>query len=161
MSADRFILLPPGETRPTRVPLPPGFGVKAGTTDTEGRLAFLENQLNVDVPEHVHERMDELLYVLQGEMEVDFEGTTHRLTAGTFALVPQGVPHAMRNVSTPPARVLQVSSPGGWDEFLTDMFAAGPALRTADGRMDLAKVNEVGAPYGMRYTKTTMAMPDN
>src|SRR5690242_20579359 len=138
---DRFILLEPGENRPTRVPLPPGFGVKAGTADTQGRLAFLENQLNVDVPEHVHERMDELVYVLEGEMEIDYRNTTHLLTAGMFALVPQGVPHAMRNVSTPPARVLQISSPGGWDEFLADMFAAGPALRTEDGRMDLAKVN--------------------
>jgi hypothetical protein len=65
-----------------------------------------------------------------------------------------------RNISQPPARVLQISSPGGWDEFITDMFAAGPSLRTSDGRMDLAKVNVIGEPYGMRYTNTTMAMPD-
>jgi mannose-6-phosphate isomerase-like protein (cupin superfamily) len=140
--------------------LPPGFGVKASTADTQGRLAVIENQLDVDVPEHVHEQMDELIYVLSGEMEADFQGASHRLTAGTFILMPQGVPHALRNLSQPPARVLQISSPGGWDEFITDMFAAGPSLRTSDGRMDLEKVNVIGEPYGMRYTNTTMAMPD-
>jgi mannose-6-phosphate isomerase-like protein (cupin superfamily) len=159
MSADRFILLADGQNRPTRVPLPPGFGVKASTADTQGRLAVIENQLNVDVPEHVHTQMDELIYVLEGELEISFEGTTHRLTAGMFVLLPMGVPHALRNVSQPPARTLQISSPGGWDEFISDMFEAGPALRTADGRMDLAKLNKIGASYGMRYTNTTMDIP--
>ncbi|MEV6866322.1 hypothetical protein AB0M44_35675 [Streptosporangium subroseum] len=74
-------------------------------------------------------------------------------------LLPHGIPHAMRNVSTPPARTLQISSPAGWDRYLEDLFAAWDTVRTPDGRMDMAKVNEIGAPYGMRYVKTTMAMP--
>lgn len=152
---DRFLVLQPGQTR---APLPPGFTVKASTADTEGRVVVMENQLNVDIPEHVHERMDELVYVLDGEMEIDFRGETHRLSKGMFAVVPMGIPHAMRNVSDPPVRALQISSPGGWDEFLRDMFGAGPALRTEDGQMDLAKVNEIGAKYGMRYTSASMGL---
>ncbi|MFF0435146.1 cupin domain-containing protein [Streptomyces sp. NPDC004327] len=158
MSADRFFLLQPEETRQTRVPLPPGFGVKVGTTDSEGRLAVLENRLDVDIPSHVHEKMDEFVYVLEGAMEIDFQGTTHRLAPGTCALLPHGIPHAMRNASQPPARVLQISAPGGWDHFLADLFAAGPAVRTAEGAMDLAKVNVIGEPYGMRYTQGTMTL---
>jgi hypothetical protein len=92
-------------------------------------------------------------------MEIDFRGESHRLTKGMSVLLPRGIPHAMRNVSDPPARTLQISSPGGWDRYLEDLFEAGPAVRTADGRMDLAKVNEIGAPYGMRYVETTMDMP--
>lgn len=152
---DRFVVLQPGQTR---APLPPGFTVKATTKDTEGRVVVMENQLNIDVPEHVHERMDELVYVLEGEMEIDFRGETHRLSKGMFAVVPMGIPHAMRNVSDPPVRALQISSPGGWDEFLHDMFGAGPALRTEDGQMDLAKVNEIGEKYGMRYTSAAMGL---
>jgi quercetin dioxygenase-like cupin family protein len=152
---DRFVVLQPGQTR---APLPPGFTVKATTKDTEGRVVVMENQLNIDVPEHVHERMDELVYVLEGEMEIDFRGETHRLSKGMFAVVPMGIPHAMRNVSDPPVRALQISSPGGWDEFLRDMFGAGPALRTEDGQMDLAKVNEIGEKYGMRYTSAAMGL---
>ncbi|MEV7415024.1 cupin domain-containing protein [Streptomyces sp. NPDC089919] len=158
MSEDRFFVLAPGGTRPTRVPLPPGFGVKVATGDSEGRLAVLENRLDVDIPEHVHERMDEFVYVLEGALEVDYRGRTHRLTAGMSVLLPHGVPHAMRNASQPPARALQVSTPGGWDRFVEDMFAAGPDVRTPEGAMDLRKVNVLGEPYGMRYTEGTMTL---
>ncbi|MGW0884747.1 cupin domain-containing protein [Streptomyces sp. NPDC002671] len=158
MSIHRFFLLEPGESRPTRVPLPPGLGVKVGTADSDGRLAAMENQLDIDIPPHVHERTDEFVYVLEGEMELDLGGETHRLTAGMCALLPRGVPHALRNRSQPPARALQVSTPGGWDQFVEDLFAAGPAIRTADGAMDLEKVNVIGEKYGMRYTKGTMVV---
>jgi mannose-6-phosphate isomerase-like protein (cupin superfamily) len=158
MSADRFVLLQPGETRQSRVSLPPGFGVKVATADSEGRLAVLENRMDVDIPSHVHERMDEFVYVLEGEMEIDFQGRTYRLTPGMCALLPHGIPHAMRNASQPPARALQVSTPGGWDNFLEDLFAAGPEIRAADGAMDLEKVNEIGEKYGMRYTPGTMTL---
>ncbi|MET9452331.1 cupin domain-containing protein [Streptomyces cinerochromogenes] len=158
MSTDRFVLLQPGETRQTRVPLPPGFGVKVATADSEGRFAVLENRLDVDIPLHVHELMDEFVYVLEGEMEIDFQGRTYRLTAGMCALLPHGIPHAMRNASQPPARALQVSTPGGWDNFLEDLFAAGPAVRAANGAMDLEKVNAIGEKYGMCYTQGTMTL---
>jgi mannose-6-phosphate isomerase-like protein (cupin superfamily) len=158
MSTDRFVLLQPGQTRQTRVPLPPGFGVKVATADSEGRLAVLENRLDVDIPPHVHELMDEFVYVLEGEMEIDFQDKTYRLTPGMCALLPHGVPHAMRNASHPPVRALQISTPGGWDQFMEDVFAAGPAVRTAEGAMDLEKVNVIGKQYGMRYTQGTMAL---
>ncbi|WP_234392154.1 cupin domain-containing protein [Streptomyces sp. WM6378] len=158
MPEDRFFVLKPGETRPTRVPLPPGFGVKVTTTDSEGRLAVLENRLDVDIPPHVHELMDEFVYVLEGEMEIDYKGTTHRLTPGMSALLPHGVPHAMRNASQPPVRTLQISAPGGWDRFVEDVFEAGPAIRTPEGTMDLEQINALGEKYGMRYTRGTMAL---
>ncbi|GAA1912587.1 hypothetical protein [Streptantibioticus ferralitis] len=41
---------------------------------------------------------------------------------------------------------------------MEDLFAAGPAVRTTQGTMDLEKVNTIGARYGMRYTKGTMAL---
>lgn len=158
MSIHRFFLLEPGETRPTRVPLPPGFGIKVGTADSDGQLVALENHVDADIPPHVHEQTDEFVYVLEGEMELDLGGETHRLTAGMSALLPRGVPHAVRNRSQPPMRVLQVSTPGGWDQFLEDLFAAGPAIRTAEGALDLEKVNVIAEKYGVRYTKGTMVL---
>ncbi|WP_310728749.1 cupin domain-containing protein [Streptomyces sp. N2A] len=149
-SRARFFALRPGDRRPGRVPLPPGLAVKARTSDTEGRLAILENQLHVDIPPHVHHQADEFVYVLEGEMEVDFDGATHRLTPGMCVLLPHGVPHALRNASQPPARCLQISSPGGWDTFMEDMFEAGP-VAMKDGRPDLDRLNHIGAKYGMEY----------
>ncbi|MFI9046273.1 cupin domain-containing protein [Streptomyces sp. NPDC053427] len=148
--AERFFVLPAGERRPGRVPLPPGFAVKARANETEGRLSVLETQLDIDIPPHVHHGADEFLYILEGAMEVDIEGETHRLTPGMCALLPHGVPHALRNASRPPARCLQISSPGGWEEFVEDMFEAGPVVMK-DGHPDLGRLNEIGAKYGMEY----------
>ncbi|MFI0213479.1 cupin domain-containing protein [Streptomyces lydicus] len=147
---ERFLVLQPGERRPGRVPLPPGLDVKARTADTEGRLAILENRLDIDIPPHIHHHADEFVYVLEGELEADIDGLTHRLTPGMCVLLPHGVPHALRNASQPPARCLQISSPGGWDEFMEDMFEAGPVVMKG-GHPDHDRLNEIGAKHGMQY----------
>ncbi|WP_237289286.1 cupin domain-containing protein [Streptomyces gilvosporeus] len=145
-------MLPAGARRPGRVPLPPGFAVKARTHDTEGRLSVLETRLDIDIPPHIHHEADEFLYILEGEMEVDLDGETHRLTPGMCVLLPHGIPHALRNASRPPARCLQISSPGGWEQFVEDMFEAGPVVMT-DGHPDLDRLNEIGAAHGMEYRR--------
>jgi quercetin dioxygenase-like cupin family protein len=150
MSDDRFLMLAPGEVRPGRVPLPPAFAVKATTEDAEGRLSLLEVSLARDVPRHTHHVADELIYVLEGELGVDFDDRTLTATKGMFVLLPHGVPHALRCASSPPPRVLQISSPGGWECYLEDLFEAGPSVLT-DGRLDPAKINPIAAKYDIRY----------
>jgi quercetin dioxygenase-like cupin family protein len=150
MSEDRFILLDSGQVRPGRVPMPPAFAVKAMTADTEGRFSLLEVTVARDIPRHVHHTADEGIYVLDGELDIEFDDRTHTAGKGTFALLPHGVPHALRCASTPPPRVLQISSPGGWEHYLEDLFEAGPAVLT-DGALDPAKINPIAAPYDIRY----------
>lgn len=149
MSKDRFLLLKPGAARPGRVPMPPAFRVKATTEDTESRFSLIEVTVAVNIPRHVHHEADECVYVLDGELAIDFDDETHIATAGTFVLLPHGVPHALRRVAEPP-RVLQISSPGGWEHYLSDLFAAGPAAYT-DGALDPAKINQIAAPYHITY----------
>ncbi|WP_410648078.1 cupin domain-containing protein [Amycolatopsis sp. cmx-4-54] len=149
MSKDRFLLLKPGEARPGRVRLPPAFSVKAMTEDTETRFSLLEVTVAMDIPRHVHHEADECIYVLEGELRIDFDHESHIATKGTFALLPRGVPHALRRVSEPP-RVLQISSPGGWEHYLEDLIEAGPAV-FSDGHLDPAKINKVAAPHGITY----------
>ncbi|MFD5094316.1 cupin domain-containing protein [Amycolatopsis thailandensis] len=149
MSKDRFLLLKPGEARPGRVPLPSAFSVKAMTEDTETRFSLLEVTLAMDIPRHVHHEADECIYVLEGELGIDFDDESHVATKGTFVLLPRGVPHALRRVSAPP-RVLQISSPGGWEHYLEDLFEAGPAVFT-QGAIDPEKINKVAAPHHITY----------
>ncbi|UZJ31572.1 cupin domain-containing protein [Streptomyces endophytica] len=85
-----------------------------------------------------------------GDGGVGGNGATHHLTPGMCVLLPHGVPHALRNASQPPARCLQISSPGGWDAFMEDMFEAGP-VTMKDGHPDLDRLNAIGAQYGMEY----------
>ncbi|WP_112133924.1 cupin domain-containing protein [Glycomyces dulcitolivorans] len=148
MSRERFLLLGAGESRPTRVPLPPAFQVKAATEDTEGRLSVLEVVVARPIPRHVHHRADECVYVLEGELTVEFDDEVHTASAGQFVLLPHGVPHALRPGSTPPPRVLQLSSPGGWERVLEDMFASGAG---AGGPLDAAALNAAAEPHGITY----------
>lgn len=150
MSHNRFQLLDSGATRPGRVPLPPAFAVKATTADTEGRFSLLEVVLARDIPRHTHHEADEAIYVLDGILEVEFDDRVVHATAGMFVLLPHGIPHALRRASTPPPRVLQISSPGGWECYLEDLFEAGPAVLT-DGALDPVKINPIAAGHAIRY----------
>ncbi|MER5791394.1 cupin domain-containing protein [Streptomyces sp. NPDC001980] len=150
MAEDRFILLEPGAARPGRIPLPPAFAVKATTDDAEGRFSLLEVTVAQDIPRHVHHHADECVYVLDGVLEIEYDGRRHRAPRGTFVLLPHGVPHALRSASEPPPRVLQISSPGGWERYVEDLFEAGPAVLT-EGRLDPAKINPVAAKHHITY----------
>ncbi|MFI1973309.1 cupin domain-containing protein [Streptomyces cinnamoneus] len=154
MSDSRFFLLEPGTARPGRFPLPPAFAVKATTADTEGRFSLLEVTVAKDIPRHTHHTADECIYVLDGVLDIEFDDHTYSAPEGTFALLPKGVPHALRCGSQPPPRVLQISSPGGWEHYLEDLFAAGPSVLT-DGELDPAKINPIAAPYDITYAERT------
>ncbi|MRH89168.1 cupin domain-containing protein [Nocardia sp. SYP-A9097] len=153
MSQNRFLLLQPGEVRPGRIPLPPAFAVKAATADTEGHFSMLEVTLARDIPRHTHHVADESIYVLDGVLEVEFDDRVLTVTAGMFVLLPHGIPHALRCGSTPPPRLLQISSPGGWECYLEDLFEAGPSVLT-NGALDPAKINPIAAKYDIRYEET-------
>jgi quercetin dioxygenase-like cupin family protein len=150
MPDDRFILLQPGEARPGRLPLPPAFAVKAMTDDTEGRFSLLEVTLARDVPRHIHHSADECIYVLEGELGIEFDDLRYTATKGMFVLLPHGVPHALRCASEPPPRVLQISSPGGWEHYIEDLIEAGPSVLTG-GALDPTKINPIAGKYDIQY----------
>ncbi|MFC1403508.1 MULTISPECIES: cupin domain-containing protein [Streptacidiphilus] len=149
MPNERFIKLLPGERRAGRVVLPPPFQVKARTEDTQGRLSLLEVTLVRDIPRHTHHLADEMIYVLEGELGVHFDGEDLTIPSGSFILLPKGVPHALGRATDIPPRVLQISSPGGWECYLEDLAEAGPA--TNPNGFTPAELNPIAAPYGIRY----------
>ncbi|WP_107057083.1 cupin domain-containing protein [Streptomyces sp. NRRL WC-3742] len=139
-----------GEVRPGRIPVPPAFAAKVRGTDTGGRLSLLEMTVAQQIPRHVHHLADEAVYVLTGDLAVEFAGQRHLLSPGQFVLLPHGIPHALAPGSTPPPRVLQVSSPGGWECFVEDFVEARTSVSTA-GRLDPRELNRIAAPYAITY----------
>lgn len=51
-----------------------------------------------ELPEHTHD-VEQALVVLDGELDYTIDGTTHRLTPGTVAVVPAGTPHSGNSVA--------------------------------------------------------------
>ncbi|WP_435213015.1 cupin domain-containing protein [Streptomyces sp. bgisy034] len=99
------------------------FAVKAGSEDTGGVFSLLEVVVGHDVPLHIHHNDDEVVYMLEGEMEATFDGRVYAVKPGDFLLLPRGVPHAIHPTSDVPPRLLQVSSPGGFEHFIEDVAA--------------------------------------
>ncbi len=64
---------------------------------------------------HLHERQQELYFVHQGELEIEFgDGSTHRLGPGGIARVDPSTPRKFRNTGEVDAVYVVVGAAGGY-----------------------------------------------
>jgi mannose-6-phosphate isomerase-like protein (cupin superfamily) len=79
---------------------------------------------------HVHERLEETFYVLDGQFEFRAGGETFQATTGACMFVPPQVPHAFANRGAVPARLLLTMSPAPHDRYFDELAellaASGP-----------------------------------
>ena len=71
-------------------------------------------------PPHRHD-FEEMFHVLEGNVEVMFRGVKSTARAGETVSIPANAPHAFKNVSSAPARLLCTVSPAGEDEFFLEI----------------------------------------
>ena len=77
---------------------------------------------------HVHEREDELVYLLDGEIEVTLGDQKMKAIPGVMALLPRGIPHGFTNIGSKPSRLLDTILPGLFANYFVELaalFAAG------------------------------------
>ena len=80
---------------------------------------------------HVHS-FEESFYILEGSLEVQVGGNTHKLAPGDFGLISTGAPHTWRNTSSNPAKWLEMQAPQprpidyGKDTFFVNADASAP-----------------------------------
>jgi quercetin dioxygenase-like cupin family protein len=67
-------------------------------------------------PAHRHD-FEEMFTILDGEIEFSFRGEPHRASAGSTVNIPANAPHAFKNQSDRPARLLCMCTPAGQEEF--------------------------------------------
>jgi quercetin dioxygenase-like cupin family protein len=130
--ASRVKVVQPGEGRSGG--LAPGVGVvfKIDGIDTGGAVSIVEHPFAVGalVPPHIHRLEDEISIVLEGEIGFRSEDQEVVLAAGGYIVKPRGELHAMWNAGRTPARMIEVISPAGFEDFFrqfVDMTDAGPA----------------------------------
>ena len=95
---------------------------------------------------HVHDNEDELVYVLEGDIEVTLGDQTMKATKGVLALLPRGIPHGFTNIGANPSRVLDVILPGNLDNYFVEMHNL-----YSNGEPDPEKVEELARKYSIRY----------
>jgi hypothetical protein len=75
----------------------------------------------------VHEREDELFYVLEGEHVFRVGEQEHRVGPGGVVFGPRGVLHAQRRVVPGKGRLLVLTAPAGLEGFFRHLAAAQEA----------------------------------
>jgi quercetin dioxygenase-like cupin family protein len=94
--------------------------------------------------DHVHSRIEELFYVVEGEFTIRAGDRTLRAGPGDFVLVPPGVPHGFGNPEGGPAKMLLVISPAGVHERYFEELAE---LLAKPGAPDVQAIGELRQRY--------------
>src|SRR4051812_5722607 len=95
-------------------------------------------------PPHRHD-FEEMFHVLEGTVEVMFRGVMFTASAGETVSIPANAPHAFKNVSTTPARLLCTVSPAGEDEFFLEIGDRVPTRTGPVPKLDEAAQKARGA----------------
>jgi len=92
--------------------------------------------------------------ILEGEIEFTFRGVNSVVRAGETVNIPANAPHAFRNRSERPARLLCLCSPPGQEEFfmavgvpVASRAAPAPKLDPAAEAALKAKVEALATQY--------------
>jgi len=115
---------------------------------TDGRFSLIEHTIGprtLAAPMHVHEHEDEYSFVLAGRIGVQIGDDVLEAGAGELVLKPRGIPHAFWNPGEEDARVLEIISPAGFEQYFVDL---APAL-AAEGEPDFAALAAIQARYGL------------
>ena len=153
--------------------LPPGAGealwfldtlmqVKLGAAAMGGALAVLEQLAppGSATPMHRHDATDEHFYVLSGAVTFHGPGGARRCEAGAFVSVPRGTAHGFRVTDDGPARLLVISAPATFEQFVRAASSPAPSatLPPPGAPPDPAALERLAA-LGARHDVTLLAPP--
>ncbi|MDQ0381569.1 cupin domain-containing protein [Amycolatopsis thermophila] len=144
----------PGEGE--EVPLP-GFGavVKLRSRRDGAEVAIVEHPFAVGTitTPHRHTREDEHSIVLAGEIGFRSDDTEVVLGPGGYITKPRGQMHAMWNAGREPGRIIEVITPGGFENYFRELseLMTAQAGHTGPGLREAPEFAELAAKYGLTY----------
>ena len=140
------------------VPIP-GFGAlfKLTSRTTAGLVSIVEHPFPVGTitAAHRHTHEDEHSYVLAGEIGFRSDDNEVVLGPGGYITKPRGQMHAMWNAGTEPGRIIEVITPGGFENYfreLGELLTSGEATSIPDAPLhDSVEFIELAKKYGLTY----------
>jgi mannose-6-phosphate isomerase-like protein (cupin superfamily) len=122
--------------------------------DTNGKYALWEALVppGGGPPPHVHSREEEGFYVLEGEITFTMGDQRLVATAGMFANMPVGTPHAFRNESGKVAKMLISVAPAGLEQMFFEFgvpLAEGATTALPPTKEEIEKLLAVAPRYGI------------
>jgi quercetin dioxygenase-like cupin family protein len=119
------------------------FMIDAETTG--GAFSLVEHPLpprGLGAPLHTHRNEDEYSYVLEGRIGVQLGDEVLEAGPGELVFKPRGVAHAFWNAGEEPARLLELISPAGFENYFREL---APLLGAPE--QDEAAIREVVDRY--------------
>ncbi|WP_232315687.1 cupin domain-containing protein [Mycobacterium celatum] len=150
----------PGEGDTVKLP---GFGAvfKLSSVNNGDEVAIVEHPFDVGfiTAPHRHTREDEHSIVIAGKIGFRSDDTEVVLGPGGYITKPRGEMHAMWNAGNEPGRIIEVITPGGFENYsreLGDLMAAHPT----DSKLHelpafLASLRNTASRTGRRIGGTT------
>ena len=103
-------------------------------------------------PPHIHHREDEAFFVLEGEITLMLGDNKVVGTAGAFVHGPRGIPHAFKNESSAPARMLIFVTLPGFEKFMAEFAQPVPSFDSPPLPVtpaDIQKLLAIAPKYGI------------
>ena len=124
--------------------------------DTDGKYALWEALVppGGGPPPHVHSREEEGFYILEGEVAFYIGEERLVATVGMFANMPVGTPHAFKNETNRPARMLISVAPAGLEQMFFEVGSAVASGATSAPPPTLAEIEKllsVAPRYGIEF----------
>ncbi|GBE68094.1 hypothetical protein MFM001_45560 [Mycobacterium sp. MFM001] len=133
----------------------PGFGAvfKLSSFDNGGEVAIVEHPFEVGAitAPHRHSREDEHSIVIAGKIGFRSDDTEVVLEPGGYITKPRGEMHAMWNAGNEPGRIIEVITPGGFENYfreLSELMASHPA---GSKLHELPEFLSLAERYGITY----------
>lgn len=131
---------------------------------TGGAFSLVEHPLPpraLGSPLHTHRNEDEYSYVLEGRVGVQLGEEVVEATPGELVFKPRGQRHAFWNAGDEPARLLEIISPAGFENYFRELApllgaperdeaALGEVVRRYDLEIDFETIPVLAERHGLR-----------
>jgi mannose-6-phosphate isomerase-like protein (cupin superfamily) len=144
----RPIIIPPGSGKVLEFM---GVTHKLMQPQTGGAFYLFEAEFEPETGNslHVHHHEDEIVYVLEGTIQISLDNQKLQAGAGGAAHLPKNIPHALYNPMKTRLKFIALTIPGGMEDFFEELSAANDT-----GTLTNITHKEISRKYGIEWLET-------
>jgi len=97
-------------------------------------------------PRHIHHHENEVIYVLEGAVDIRLENEKLHIPVGGVVHLPKNIPHALYNPLKTPLKIMVHAIPAGLENYFDEVDAA-----LQNGSLDDETHTQISMKYGLEW----------